>query len=144
MTRKRTNPKQSNDIAVQSRLAFTLLEVLVGMALMAGLVASCLTALSRYQSQLGDAEEKQRAIVFADELMNAWVDSSQGLPGPSIGVVPAQPEYVYRTQLIARRNVCGVSLDVLQLDIGSRRSSDSVDNWITSLQYVRRPVWEAR
>ncbi len=99
------------------RLGFTLLEVLVGMVLFAGLVASSLVATSRYQLTVKRLVDQQAAIEIADQLMHQWADSPHGVPAISLGVVPGSPRFRFRTRLLSRRLVCGVPVDVVRLEV---------------------------
>lgn len=129
------------------RNGFTLLEVLVAMVLLAGLTASSLVAISRYQVTLKTLAEKQHAIEIADQLMQGWMDSEGGLPTVSVGVVASSPEFRFRTHILSQRLVCGVAADVVRLEIWKSQINSTLnvptqpnlvpDQFLVQLDYLR-------
>ncbi len=117
---------------------FTLLEVVVGLMLMAALVVSALTALSRYQSVLKDAGRKRQAIAVADDLLQRWSDSPAGLPGSAAGTVPTDPTLGWRTRVVAQRSVCGMPAEVIRLDVWEQRLDEPEPRVLASVEYLRR------
>lgn len=102
--------------------AFTLLEVVVGMILVASLAVGSLTAMSRYQISLRQAERKNQALDAAERLIDFWIDRRQGLPGSDRGLLDSnglvgEPAIAWQTRLIRQQILGGASVDVMRLDI---------------------------
>ncbi|MEM6978706.1 MAG: type II secretion system protein [Planctomycetota bacterium] len=97
--------------------AFTLIEVIAALVLMAGLLVSCLTALSSYQVALANASQRSEAIKIADRLLTAWHASSDGLPSVVVGTLPAPSEWSYQTRWVKTQALCEVPVAVMRLEI---------------------------
>ncbi|MGB7344296.1 MAG: type II secretion system protein [Pirellulaceae bacterium] len=119
------------------RAGFTLLEVVIGMMLMTSLVVGSLTALSRYRNSLATVARKRQAINVADELLNQWVQSSNGLPGASVGEVTGESVFRWQTRVLSQRRVCGVQTEVVRLEVYQSESSDGAAYPLTTVDYLR-------
>ncbi|WP_419189634.1 type II secretion system protein [Stieleria marina] len=121
----------------RDRTGFTLLEVVIGVMLMASLVVGSLTALSRYRSSLAMAARKRQAMVVADDLLNVWVQSSNGLPGASVGEVGGESLFRWQTRVLSQRLICGVQTEVVRLEIYHPQSSNVAPYPLATVDYVR-------
>ncbi|TWT82575.1 hypothetical protein CA13_40380 [Planctomycetes bacterium CA13] len=116
---------------------FTLLEVLVGLMLMALLVVSSLTALSRYRSILALASRQRQAIQVADDLLARWLDSSTGLPGADSGRIPQHPTMGWNTRVVSQRMVCGVPTEIIRLNVWEQTGNQTEPRVLSSIEFVR-------
>ncbi len=107
------------------RQAFTLLEVVVGLVLMGSLVASGLIALSSHQHSLLLAKQKQRANQLADTLLTKWYEVQGSVPLREQGIVVTTQEWIWRTQPVGTRSVCGMPANVIRFEILGRSGLDS-------------------
>ena len=101
----------------RTHTAFTLLEVIVGLVLMGSLVASALVAMASHQHAMVLAKHKIEAAQIADTLLTQWYEFEGDIPGRGQGVVTGSIPWVWRTQRIDSRIVCGVPVNVIRLDI---------------------------
>ncbi|MEM1226381.1 MAG: type II secretion system protein [Planctomycetota bacterium] len=116
--------------------AFTLLEVVLSMVLVAGLLVSCMTAISRYQTTLAKAQWQARADAICDQLMTMWHASDDGLPLVTSGRVAADPNFWFRTRMVESRRLCGVPVAVMRLEIiheSALRSSRGQNEYLDAI-----------
>jgi prepilin-type N-terminal cleavage/methylation domain-containing protein len=96
---------------------FTLLEVVVGLVLMGSLTASSLVALSAHQHSVVLAKQKQRANQIAETLLTDWYELSGNVPTRGQGIVTAQGTWLWRTQPVGVRSVCGLPVNIIRLEV---------------------------
>ena len=102
------------------RLAFTLIEVIVGLVLMGSLVASGLVALSSHQHSILLAKQKQQANQIAEMLLTNWYEVQGRVPVRDQGIVATTGEWIWRTQPVGLRSVCGLQASVIRLEVLGR------------------------
>lgn len=113
------------------RIALTLLEVIVGMVLLAGVVVSLLIAAGEHERRLTLSRQRQDAIVVADQLLTAW--SQRGAPIPiEIGPVLGKPNWRYRTQLVRSEELLMTQQSVVALTVERMDANGRIQ----SLAYV--------
>lgn len=97
--------------------AFTLIEVLAGMVLLAGVVSATLVALSSHRRASELLGKQRSALLVADALLSEWYQSSSQIPVPSQGAVGIASDFVWRTRRVGTQQVCGVWTDTIRLEI---------------------------
>lgn len=99
------------------RLAFTLIEVIAGLILMGSLVASGLVALSSHQHAILLAKQKLQANQIAEMLLTNWYEVQGRVPLRDQGIIGSQCEWIWRTQPVGLRSVCGLEASVIRLEV---------------------------
>lgn len=126
------------------RYAFTLLEVVVGMVLMAGLVSGTVLALTDQQSALRTAANRRDACVVAEQMLDVWMESVQGIPPRERGIVsagePRRQNWTWRTEPIGSRLVMGVPAQIIRFQIVDPSASKRTGRptLLVQLDLVRR------
>ena len=119
--------------------AFTLLEVIVGLVLMGTLVASGLVAMSSHQHSIVLAKQKQQANRLADRLLTNWYEVQGGVPLREHGVIVTTQEWLWRTQPIGSRSVCGLQADVVRLEVLGFTGNARVPRVLVSIELLQSP-----
>lgn len=99
------------------RLAFTLIEVIAGLILMGSLVASGLVALSSHQHAILLAKQKLQANQIAEMLLTNWYEVQGRVPLRDQGIIGSQSGWIWRTQPVGLRSVCGLEANVIRLEV---------------------------
>lgn len=116
-----------------SRGGFTLIEVVVGLVIMAGVLASSLLAFSSHQRARRIADEKLAAVSVADEMLTVFSGSRGGIPPAARGPVVGQSGWWWQTSPVGITSPAGVTLEVTRFQIieieagGKTNSLVSVD-----------------
>ena len=105
------------------RTAMTLVEVLGGLALLAAVLGSIMAVKVRTERRARFTERRLQAIGAADSLLASWYQDPATLPEQSRGDVPADPEFVWRTQPVANAAAARLGGRVIRLDILDRQVS---------------------
>ena len=96
--------------------AMTLVETMVGMAILGTLLVSLIVARAHYLKQWSLAGRKQEAIQTADALLAQWWADPQRLPRQAIGQLP-QAQLQWKTHLIKNPPVQKLGAEVVRLEI---------------------------
>ncbi len=97
--------------------AFTLMEVVVGLVLMASVLVASLLAFSAHRKQLRNADAKIAAISIADELLYRLSESRDGIPLSATGPIANQPNWFWRTRPTGNIVATGVPVRVIRFEI---------------------------
>lgn len=126
----------------EGRIAFTLLELVVGLVLLATLLISVLLGATRHNRMLKLADDRQLAIALADEMLVGWHDSRDGIPLRGRGVMQGQVNWYWRTHVDSNRSVFGSMMPVVSLDI-VRVNSERREDVLVSIETLRviRPAY---
>ena len=100
----------------RSNRGLTLLEVVVGIVLLASLVAGVLMATAAHQRKILFARQKIQASYFADQLMTRWSQSQSGVPLTGSGV-EYDSDFIWQVNVVGSRALCGVPVHVVRLRI---------------------------
>ncbi|HBO44191.1 MAG TPA: hypothetical protein DD670_09710 [Planctomycetaceae bacterium] len=92
------------------RRAMTLLEVAVGLLLLATLLVGILRAFGQHSRQARHARIRLEAVAVADALLAEWFSRGGEVPGDDEGEVPGHPEYYWR--LTPLEEICDEELDL--------------------------------
>jgi type II secretion system protein I len=116
-----------------STAGFTLIEVVVGLAIMAGVLVSSLLAFSSHRRAQQFAEAKVAAVAVTDELLTLFSGSPGGIPATGRGPIAGRPDWWWRSEVVGLTAPAGISLQVIRFQIieinprGRSRSLVSVD-----------------
>ncbi len=99
------------------RVAFTLLEVVVGLLLMATVLVGSLLSFSAHRKQRRVAEAKIVAVELADEWLNRWMISPDGIPPSDRGWVAGRPNWYWQTSVVGTAAPAGIALRVIRFEI---------------------------
>ncbi|QDV88868.1 type II secretion system protein [Planctomycetes bacterium TBK1r] len=99
------------------RRAFTLLEIIVALALMGSVLVASLLAFSRHRQQLSMAEKRLEATRIADRLVHELSAQQGGLPIASRGAVAGKGDWVWQTSLIGSTVLATVEMQVVRFEI---------------------------
>ena len=100
--------------------AFTLLEVLAGLALLATLVVALLTARGKVTRQYAGAERRLAAVRVADELLAEWWKEPKRFPRTDTGRAKGQRGergFAWRTRVVPSEAMEGLELEVVRLEL---------------------------
>ena len=86
---------------------FTLIEVVVGITLMATVLATSLLAFSAHEKQIRQARVKLTALQVADEMLNRMSSSREGIPVSGAGPIPEHPNWSWQTSVVGPNDVFG-------------------------------------
>jgi type II secretory pathway pseudopilin PulG len=122
---------------------FTLLEVVVGFVLLATLVASCLVALSSYQSANRLSIQKLAASIAAESLLVQWYDTAGEVPIRQEGIVTNNPinpaaGLQWRTYPIRSQTVCGLPSNVIRLEVFGKPDVETSPTVLFSIELLQR------
>ena len=116
------------------RVGLTLIELVVGLVLLATLLVSILLASSRYEKSLRLAKDRRKAVQLADVLIAEWFDSPRGIPIQANGPLDAEG-LVWRTQLARNDQLFGRDVRIVRLDV-SRVTQPNVSE-LLSIELVK-------
>ena len=115
---------------------FTLIEVVVGLTLMATVVVASLLAFSAHQKQIRQARSKIAAVQVADDLLNRMSANRTGIPSSARGTIIDHPNWTWRTRVTAETIRAEIPLRIIQLEIFERQA-DSNLNLLASTSVVK-------
>ena len=96
---------------------FTLLEVVIGLTLMASVVVASLLAFSTHQKQRRLADAKIAAVTVADGLINELSSRFDGIPQSGRGVIPGHPNWFWQTRIIGTAIRAQVPLQIIEFQL---------------------------
>jgi Tfp pilus assembly protein PilV len=99
------------------RRATTLVEVLLGLVLLAALLVSVLTARSRAARQTVLARARQDATRSADRLLARWWADPATLPRSATGVTPDAHHFTWRTRVLDNPTARDLGASVVRLEV---------------------------
>ena len=107
------------------RSGFTLLEVVLGIVLLATLVSAVVLATSAQQRKLALAQRKTLAIQTAERLLSGWTRKTIDIPLRDSGV-DEPTQFLWRTEVVSSRTVCLVPVYVVRLTIQNLNPSGAL------------------
>ncbi len=129
-------PKRGQACLLVSRHSFggfTLLEVVVGLTLMATVLVGSLLSFSAHQKQLRDADARIAAVAVADDLLHHFCSSREGIPSAGRGRISGRPDWFWQTRIVGVTAPSDIPLQVIRLELievtvdGSRRVLSTVE-----------------
>jgi len=133
---KRRSAGRSNRRSWRRREAFTLLEVIVALVLMASVLVGSLLSFSAHQRQLAAADKRVAAIAVADDLLSQLTGDSRRLPYPLREVIPGYPNWFWQTSVVGTTSPLGIPMRVIRLSVIEFRPQDGVLQTLASVDLV--------
>ena len=103
---------------------FTLLEVIVGLTLMATVLVGSLLSFSAHQKQRRFADAKIAAVAVADDLLNLLSSSPQGIPANGRGLIPGKPNWYWRTTAVGAIAPANLPMRLVRFEIIEQSGQD--------------------
>ncbi len=116
--------RKSRTSCWRSRRGVTLVEAVLGTALLASLLVSILLAASRLQIQATRAERRITACRIADRLLKTWWAKRDEFPRARSGRVASPEGWSWRTEVVADESARTLRCDVVALEIFAPDSKD--------------------
>lgn len=101
----------------RSATGFTLLEVVVGLTLMASVLVGSLLSFAAHRKQRRLADAKIAAVMFADDLLNEFTASRDGVPPTARGMIAGRPGWFWRTSVVGTAAPAQIPLRVIRLEV---------------------------
>lgn len=111
--------------------AFTLLEVIVGLTLMASVLTSSLLAFSAHRKQQRFAESKLQAVAIGDQLLDRLSGSPQGIPPSARGLIAGKSNWFWTTRIVGTMTPAGIPMRVIRFEIIEQRSPGVAQTLVT-------------
>ncbi len=111
------NKRGQDSFSVSDRPGFTLLEVVVGLALMASVLVGSLLSFSAHRKQLRSADAKIAAVAIADDLLDRLSGSREGIPSSQRGQIAGHPGWFWQTRIVGVTAPAGIPLKVVRLEV---------------------------
>ncbi len=105
---------------------FTLIEVVVGLVIMASILVASLMAHHRHQRQLATANAKQTAVAITDELLQQWLVRRSGIPITGSGPILGKPTWFWQTRLVGVAAPAGIEVRIVRCQILERTATGSL------------------
>lgn len=121
--------------STRSQSAFTLVEVVVGLSLMASVLVGSLISFTAHHRQLRAAESKLTAVSIADELLSRLSGSRQGVPRAGRGAIAGRPGWYWQTRIVGVAAPAGIPLQVIRLEVIESRT-DGTARLLTHVDIV--------
>jgi type II secretory pathway pseudopilin PulG len=99
------------------KYAFTLLEVVVGLTLMASVLVGSLLSFSAHHQQRIIADAKLAAVTVADQLLNEMSGTREGIPAVGRGMIAGRPNWFWRTHVVAAAAPAQIPMQVIRLEV---------------------------
>ena len=116
---------------------FTLIEVVVGLVLLATLLVGVLQAYGAHHRQLAHARDQLVAAQLADDMLAAWVDAPRGVPRQAAGLIPQHPSWAWRTQVRGRREVAELPVEIIRFEIVSSGATPEDSRLLSAVEIVQ-------
>lgn len=97
--------------------AFTLLEVVVGLTLMASVLVGSLLSFSAHHQQRRIADAKIAAVTVADQLLDELSGTREGVPAVGRGMIAGRPNWFWRTNVIGMAAPAEIPMRVIRLEV---------------------------
>ena len=107
----------------RKRSAFSLIEVVAGLVIMAGVLVASLLGFSAHRRQLRHADNRIAAVSIADELLTTLSGQVDGFPTNSRGRIAGKSDWYWTTQLVATTAPMEVPMNVIRLSVVTVESS---------------------
>ena len=111
--------------------AFTLLEVIVGLTLMATMLVGSLLAFAAHQRQARFADAKLQAVAVADELLDRFSGSPGGLPPAGRGAIPGKPGWFWQTTPARAIAPAQIPVRIIRFQIFSQKPNGPLTPLVT-------------
>lgn len=116
----------------------TLIEVIVGLVLMATLLMTSWTAISQQRRHRAFATKKQQACQVAESIVSQWYERNGQIPLRAQGFAGSMREWSWQTQVVGTASLCGMQLPIVRLEVMGRVGTDHQPHVLCSLELVQR------
>ncbi|MCA9140011.1 MAG: prepilin-type N-terminal cleavage/methylation domain-containing protein [Planctomycetales bacterium] len=99
------------------RKGFTLLEVIVALALMGSVLVGSLMAFSIHRRQLSQAEKRIQATILADRLVDELSSQQGGIPVNGRGTVPGNGNWIWQTSPLGTAAFSTATMQIVRFQI---------------------------
>ncbi|MCX5647502.1 MAG: type II secretion system protein [Planctomycetota bacterium] len=96
---------------------FTLVEAVVGTAILGSVLAAVLLASARMQVQARRAAERTEACRVADELLESWWPKRDKMPLESEERVPGRKGWTWRARTVRRETLGGLEAETIAVEV---------------------------
>ncbi len=104
----------------------TLVEVVVGLAILGTLLASVLVARGKHLTQLHDARRKQAAVTAADSMLSNWFgEPNNSMPREGEGAVEGDQTLRWRSSKSLDSDIKVLNAEIIRLEIFDARQKHS-------------------
>ena len=124
MTRQSTTCLQSWRHKQICLRGMTLIEVVVGLAILGSLLTTAVFAKARYTRQWNRANQQLEAIEMADALLTNWWTDPTTFPRSDTGEASNDPQLVWQTHTMSQVGLDESDGQVVRLEIHDRRTPD--------------------
>jgi type II secretory pathway pseudopilin PulG len=114
----------------------TLVEVVLGLVLLATLLVAVLLTRARFVRQTASAQRRAAAVVAADELLSEWWGDRKKFPVDAEGAVKDRPELAWRTRLVADETAQSLGGRVVALEMLDRGIGDEAPEPILRVELL--------
>lgn len=119
---------------MNARPGFTLLEVVVALALMGSVLVATLLAFSQHRAQLSLAEKRIQATIIADQIVSTLSAQRDGIPIGTQGVVAGKANWIWQTSRVGTTTLATVPMQVFRFQI---LEIDPIPTQLVSVDLVR-------
>jgi hypothetical protein len=119
-----------------ARRATTLVEVLLGLVLLATLLVSVLGARAGAARQTVLARAREDATRAADRLLTRWWADPATFPRGATGVVPDAPEFSWRTSVTDNPSAQDLGAAVVRLEITDTRPQADAPDVLVAIEVL--------
>ncbi len=106
---------------------FTLVEVVIGLSLMASVVVASLLAFSGHRKQIRQANAKLAAVEIADELITRLSATRDGIPASGRGQIAGHPNWYWQTRVTDEVIRAQIPLRIIKLRIIEREPNSKLN-----------------
>ena len=128
-----------NTTVQPQRNGLTLIEIVVGLVIMASVLASSLIAFSAHRRQLRHAEQRIEAVAIADELLLLLSGQVDGFPNSGRGTIAGKPQWFWQTSIVGTTSPMDVPLQVIRLRV-IETQQDGQQKLLTSVDVVESGI----
>ena len=96
---------------------FTLLEVVVGLTLMASVLVGSLLSFSSHRRQQRTADAKIAAVAVADQLLNELSGLREGIPAIGRGMIAGRPNWFWTTDVVGTTAPADIPMQLIRLQV---------------------------
>ena len=109
---------------------FTLVEVVVGLSLMASVLVGSLLAFSAHRRQLRMADARIAAAATADQLLEQFTTRPEGLPRFGRGPIAGHPTWIWQSVVVGATSPMQVPMNVIRFSIFEVASDGSLNELV--------------
>jgi type II secretory pathway pseudopilin PulG len=111
--------------------AFTLIEVIAGLTLMATVLVGSLLSFAAHQKQRRFADAKIAAVTIADDLLHVMSNSPDGIPATGRGRIPGQRNWFWQTSVVGAMAPAQTPIRVIRFEIMEQSSPGQIRALVT-------------